>query len=38
MKRGSPMTIERINPGPRSSEMVVHNDTIYITTTPNKAV
>ena len=30
------MTIERINPGPRSSEMVVHNDTIYVTTTPNK--
>ena len=29
------MTIERINPGPRSSEMVVHNDTIYVTTTPN---
>ncbi len=30
------MTIERINPGTRSSEMVVHNDTIYVTTTPNK--
>ena len=30
------MAIERINPGSRSSEMVVHNDTIYVTTTPNK--